>query len=142
MIIKVKISYTLVVLAYTLILGCALIILLSPWLTGVKLLILPIVLYAGNLHVERNAWLRSKKSIVALEPGEAGLHVRFGVEPGKPVPCRVIEQYVSTNFIAARLAESLGDQKHNLFIIRPMCSHNDFRVLKRFLLSRAAMTAN
>lgn len=142
MIIIIKKSFTLVVLAYTLIFGCALVILLSPWPMVAKLLILPIVLYAGYLHVERNARLRSKKSIVALEPRESGLHVNFGAEPGKPVLCRVIEQYVSRNFIAARLAESMGSQKHNLFIIRSMCSTDDFRVLKRYLLSRSELNPN
>lgn len=142
MIININKSYTLVCVGYTLVSSCAVVILLSPWPMAAKLLILPIVLYAGYRYIERNARLRSKKSIVALEHRVTGLTVYFGADPDKAVTCQIVDCHVSKNFIAARLAESLGRRRHNLFIVRPMCSKDDFRVLKRHLLSRSGLMAN
>ena len=54
MIININKSYIFAILAYTLVSGCALLILLSPWPIVAKLLILPIVLHQGYLQVQCN----------------------------------------------------------------------------------------
>jgi len=137
MIIKLNKSYFLTFLGCTLILICSLILLATPLPAPVKILFLPVILLAGYLQVQRNLALRSKKSIIALEPREAGLQVYFAADPDKSVMCQVVRSHVSRNLVAARLSENIGAQKHNLFVTRLMCEKGNFRVLKRYLLTRA-----
>jgi len=131
----------LVWLGYVLVLGSALVIVLSPWPIAAKLLVLPIVVYAGYLYAARSVGSRTDRTIVAVEPGKAGIRVFLAAEPAMPVQCLVADQFVSRNFITARLEEALGRQKYNLFVTRSMCSDDDFRVLKCYLLSRTLLAA-
>jgi hypothetical protein len=142
MIININKSYIFAILAYTLVSGCALLILLSPWPIVAKLLILPIVLHQGYLQVQCNALLRSMKSIVALELKQAGMEIYLRADPSKSVLCRVVHSHVSKHLVAVRLAETIGRQQHDLFIVRSMCSNEDFRVLKRYLLSQTEAVAS
>jgi hypothetical protein len=135
MIIIINKSYILALLAYTLILVSSMIILLTPWPFAVQLLVLPVLLVAGYLQVGRSALLRSPHSIVALRFKQAGMEITFKRDTSKPVSCRVVRSFVAKDIVAARLEESIGRRKHNLFIVRPMCSDDDFRLLKRQLLA-------
>jgi hypothetical protein len=135
MIIIINKSYILALLAYTLILVSSMIILLTPWPFAVQLLVLPVLLVAGYLQVGRSALLRSPHSIVALGFKQAGMEITFKRDTSKPVSCRVVRSFVAKDIVAARLEESIGRRKHNLFIVRPMCSDDDFRLLKRQLLA-------
>lgn len=128
-------SYTLAFLAYTLILVSSLIIMNTPWPIAIKLLVLPVLLVTGYLQVGRSALLRSPHSIVALGFKQAGVEITFKRDTSKPVSCQVARSFVSKDVVAARLDESIGRQKHYLFIVRPMCSDDDFRLLKRRLLA-------
>lgn len=135
--IKINKSYTLMFIAYTLVLVSSLIILAMPWPAAVKLLVLPLLPTAVYLQVGRSALLRSSHSIVALGFSGTGIDITLKGDTGKPVHCRVVRSFVAKDVVAARLEQSIGQRKHNLFVIRSMCSNDDFRLLKRQLLSLA-----
>jgi len=114
-------------------------ILLSPFALILKILVSPVLLLASYLQVQRVALLKTDRSIVALglreSWGEGGMDVYLGANHHGPVPCRVVRSHVSRSMVTARLAEVTGNENHDLFLVRPMCSRKEFRILKRFLLS-------
>lgn len=136
MIIKINKSYSLALFFYLLVFACALIILQTAWAVILKMLFLPILLVVGHKQVRHSALLRSPTSIVALGLKDTSVEIfRLG-EPGKATSCQANRSFVSKDMIAVRLVETIGRKKHNLFLVRSMCSGDDFRVLKRYFRSR------
>jgi len=146
MIIKINKSYILGGLGFALALLAIVAILLSSFTLVLKILVPPVLLLVTYLQVQRVALLKADHSIVALglgdSSGEGGMDVYLGANHGEPVPCRVVRSHVSKSLVTAQLTAVTGNQNHELFLVRPMCSRQEFRILKRFLLSLKNPLAN
>lgn len=114
-------------------------LLLSPVPVAVKILVSPALMILTYLRVRRDALLGAIDSIVALgfgdRKGDGRLKLYLGTDWCTPVPCRVVRSHVSRNTVTARLTDVTSNRKHSLFLFRPMCDREEFRVLKRYLLS-------
>ena len=139
MIIRINKSYALGVLGYFLALLAVLALMLSPIPVMLKILVSVAVMAATYRQVRRVALLKTTRSIVALGIGNdrenGGMELYLGEDSRTPVPYRVVRSHVSKNLVTAQLNASTGNQRCDLFLIRPMCGREEFRVLKRFLLS-------
>ena len=124
MIINIKKSYVLGVSGYVLALFAVLALMLSPIPAMLKILVSLVLITATY--------------IIALgisDRDSGGIELYLGADSRTPVPYRVVRSQVSKNLVTAQLNATTGKQRRELFLIRPMCSREDFRVLKRYLLS-------
>ena len=139
MIIRINKSYALGASGYFLALFAVLALMLSPIPAMLKILISVVLMSATYRQVRRVALLKTTRSIVALgvgndrENGEMELYL--GEDSRTAVPYRVVRSHVSKNLVTAQLNAATGNQRRDLFLIRPMCGREEFRVLKRYLLS-------
>jgi len=139
MIIRINKSYALGVFGYFLVLLAVLALMLSPIPAMLKILVAFVLVTATYRQVRRVALLKSSRSIVALGIGNdrenGGMELYLGEDSQTPVPYRVVRSHVSRNLVTAQLNASTGNQRCDLFLTRQMCSREEFRVLKRFLLT-------
>lgn len=142
MIININKSYILAALGYLLSLIGVLALLLSALPVALKFLVSPVLMLATHLQVRRVALLTATDSVVALGLGESredgDIELYLGADCRLPVPCQITRSLVIKNLVTAQLATKTGNQPRNLFLARPMCSREEFRILKRYLLSLEA----
>ena len=139
MVMRINKSYVLGVSGYLLALFAVLALMLSPMPAMLKILISLVLITATYRQVRRVALLKTTRSIVALGIGNdresGGIELYLGADSRIPVPYRVVRSHVSKNLVTAQLKAATGNQRRDLFLISPMCNREEFRVLKRYLLS-------
>ena len=138
MIMRINKSYVLGVSGYVLALFAVLALMLSPIPAMLKILVSLVLITATYRQMQRVALLKTTRSIIALgisDRDSGGIELYLGADSRTPVPYRVVRSQVSKNLVTAQLNATTGKQRRELFLIRPMCSREDFRVLKRYLLS-------
>jgi len=138
MIININKSYILASLGLLVYAMAGLILLRMDWPRWLQALLRPMLLLIGWRQIGTGALMTSKRSIVQLGLKESVVDVYLQRAPEVAIPCRVGRCFVSSDLVAARLHEPIGMRRHNLFVVRHMCSQEDFRRLKRLLRAHAA----
>jgi len=142
MIININKSYLLALSGIVLVSGSSLILLFSPFPALLKIPGLALILGLGYLQLRRSALLRSPRSVIALKLRQDAVDAYLASDPERAISCRIVRRVVAKHLVVLRIRQSIGGRMHALFLLRGMCSNNEFRLLKRYLLGQKQAAIN